>query len=471
MTLILLAMVMFFLQPIEHAVAGEVSYLGTTRDYQSPAGGSRTEIEEYAYRGDVEEGDLDKLKKIMPAGAWEGYIRVNLESDGGNFVEALKIGRYFWDRGVPTRIQAGKRCLSACAIIFMSGSSHGGDGLRIANLELHATGTLGFHAPFLLPEQLADVPQEQAGQLAIAAYKTALNSAVEFLRLQNLAGWPPTLIAELLAIQDPKSFIYVDTIDKARRWNIGVSGVRSPPFNRAMLPLLCGNPAYWEKGETSPGRGSLIGTDWRGMALGLTPDQFTIHHNGPDKTLYRFDPDESETPWCHVEVRESEGTASITLGSSTYLLPIWGGLGPQTKLATLAEEPSSGGSRFSGGDDRGASLPASGGRWNHNNSSMDVQITGNNLRILYEQPRPGMLRAGARPGSLLVDAQLVNGQINGDARLFNSRCGEFTYRVSGTMNGNNRIELRGRAPRVRPSSCQIFGYRDDHLVFERMPRN
>ena len=101
----------------------------------------------------------------------------------------------------------------------------------------------------------------------------------------------------------------------------------------------------------------------------------------------------------------------------------------------------------------------------HNGSIMDVQICdGGRLVISYSQPRAGMARAGAQPGSLLFDGvEGGGGTISGQSRLFSARCGVITYPVNGSRQGNT-IVLRGAAP-VRGNGCQVVRYRQDNLVF------
>jgi hypothetical protein len=71
------------------------------------------------------------------------------------------------------------------------------------------------------------------------------------------------------------------------------------------------------------------------------------------------------------------------------------------------------------------------------------------------KPRPGMLDAGARPGSLLFSGQVSDGQYSGTAYIFNSHCGAIPFQVKGPILDNDeRIMLTGQAPRVgRNCSC------------------
>jgi len=96
-----------------------------------------------------------------------------------------------------------------------------------------------------------------------------------------------------------------------------------------------------------------------------------------------------------------------------------------------------------------------------------VSLSADVVEIVYVQPRPGMLEAGARPGSLLFRGTFKGSRISGTAHIFNSRCGKFPYTVEGHASPDlSRIEMFGRAPRIRSASCTVVDHRDDVLVFQ-----
>jgi hypothetical protein len=81
----------------------------------------------------------------------------------------------------------------------------------------------------------------------------------------------------------------------------------------------------------------------------------------------------------------------------------------------------------------------------------------------YDQPRVGMMEAGARPGSLLFRGRSLEGRYIGTAYTFDSRCGP--YEVSGPILHNyERVVLSGQAPRVG-SDCRTRGVINDKLEF------
>jgi len=88
--------------------------------------------------------------------------------------------------------------------------------------------------------------------------------------------------------------------------------------------------------------------------------------------------------------------------------------------------------------------------WDHNGSVMYLVENGSSREFHYQQPRPGMLEAGARPGSLLFRGQVDNGQYFGTAYIFNRHCGQIPFQVKGpVLDDNERITLTGRGATSR----------------------
>jgi hypothetical protein len=104
--------------------------------------------------------------------------------------------------------------------------------------------------------------------------------------------------------------------------------------------------------------------------------------------------------------------------------------------------------------------------WDHNGSTVYLVAKGRSRKFFYNEPREGLLAAGARPDSLVFSGEAVGEQYRGTAYIFNSRCGRLPYPVSGPILENyRRVELQGRAPRV-DSNCRTIDYVDDLLVFQ-----
>lgn len=108
--------------------------------------------------------------------------------------------------------------------------------------------------------------------------------------------------------------------------------------------------------------------------------------------------------------------------------------------------------------------------WNHNGSLMRLDASGSARSFAYEQPRPGMEAAGARPGDVVFEGRREGAGYVGTAYIFNKNCGRFPYDVVGRVSPDDRrVVLEGQAPRVG-RDCRVDGTRRDVLVFDLVPQ-
>jgi hypothetical protein len=106
--------------------------------------------------------------------------------------------------------------------------------------------------------------------------------------------------------------------------------------------------------------------------------------------------------------------------------------------------------------------------WDHNGSVMYLVTNGSSREVYYQKPRPGMMDAGARPGSLLFRGEVNNGQYLGTAYIFNLQCGPIPFEVKGpVLDDDERIVLTGQAPRVG-RDCRSYGSYTSNLEFRRL---
>ena len=103
--------------------------------------------------------------------------------------------------------------------------------------------------------------------------------------------------------------------------------------------------------------------------------------------------------------------------------------------------------------------------YDHNGSTMEVQICDGEIFITYSAPRTGLAKLGIAPGTLLLNGRTSRSGRRGrrGGALFSAKCGEITYAVEGRF-GRTGLVLTGQAPR-RDASCRVTSFRDDELLF------
>jgi hypothetical protein len=235
-----------FLAVANYATAAEVSL------------SERSSLCKIILTGPIQEGDLDRLMRVAEAtfpseddvaeSTAENTLCLN--SPGGSFIEGIRIARYVFDRGIGTVVGDGDGCASACALIFMMGRAIGPE-VAFINRRLHVGGTLGFHRPSLV---LEDSGNFSSYDLELA-YDLAVSSLVEFVILANkMAPWSnvPMVKADLLErifATLGRDMFFVDTVEKAARWDIELIGINYPEeIDEVRAYYACENALQWEVG-------------------------------------------------------------------------------------------------------------------------------------------------------------------------------------------------------------------------------
>ena len=109
--------------------------------------------------------------------------------------------------------------------------------------------------------------------------------------------------------------------------------------------------------------------------------------------------------------------------------------------------------------------------WDHNGSVVYLLALGAAREFHYKEPRAGMVEAGARPGALLFRGTVANGQFAGTAFIFDRRCGQLPYSVSGPiLDHDERVVLTGEAPLVG-AKCRVQGHFTEVLEFRLQNAN
>ncbi len=184
--------------------------------------------------GQIEEGDFQAIQDSSIG--WGDTLC--LDSPGGSLAEGLKIARYLVSNSIGTRLEADVRCYSACAIIFMSGSSTI-DVFVSPRRSMHVAADLGFHAPYLITPN--DVYDRQAVELA---YAVAVSQMAELMDIGTHPYAPGEgsisvrLFLEMLK-RGPYELFMIDTPGRALEYEIELFGAPTPLWNKDTLCQAC----------------------------------------------------------------------------------------------------------------------------------------------------------------------------------------------------------------------------------------
>jgi uncharacterized protein YecT (DUF1311 family) len=202
--------------------------------------------------GKIVPGDFARLKAALGNDYEPSFAgpTMCLNSPGGDFVEALKVAD-FVSKGISTTVGENAKCISACAWIFMAGTSLATGGVRTWTRIMDAKAALAFHAPYLDPASFVNSPGSNV-QTTIADTIAAYNQAVAELAkgLLHVAQRydspatsplvPSSLLAEALLHVGPDDLLRIDTVQSAVRWGINVGGYASVvPKSREDLVRGC----------------------------------------------------------------------------------------------------------------------------------------------------------------------------------------------------------------------------------------
>ena len=244
----------------------------------------------YKLTGTIGNGDLEKFEEV----AIDGGL-LCLDSPGGSFGEAVRFIEFMHSKKMQgTRLEAGTRCESACALIFMAGIHHSFEVGEFAWREMHHTARLGFHSPALV------VPQGQYDESAVdSAYKIALKSVSDainkLVRKRDFDGgiWFETSLLAAMLATPPDSMTYVETVGQAGQWSIKVRPkLAAFPLNDDNLKTMCMNVMGWSRDMSAP---TGIAADEKYLtvnrAKGPTPDveKWSVSEAGMWERGCRFD--------------------------------------------------------------------------------------------------------------------------------------------------------------------------------------
>ncbi len=217
--------------------AGEISEVG---DFDSEC--------TYKFTGQVEPGDAAKVKALNTFGA--GGASLCLDSPGGSLSEGIAMFDVIWNKQMHTRVIAGDRCESACALAWLGGGvSEGTLAINFPSRSIQPGAVLGFHAPSL---NLPPDNNYPAGQVE-DAFGIALKAAEGLFDIKLTTQDDADALNDYLyarTLETPGYDMYhIDTVGDALLANVQVSAARAPEtLTRANILALCENAFLMEQG-------------------------------------------------------------------------------------------------------------------------------------------------------------------------------------------------------------------------------
>ena len=428
---------------------------------------------------DIKSGSQCGVDPLSTSSGYYGHYILQLESPGGNYVEALQIANLVVDRYVATYVAPNSECLSACALIFMSGMRHIGDGERLRSRTMHHTAKIGFHSPFLEAVTTQGLPPELMATLMSDAYENAISAAAQLTVLAIKARWEQGFVNIVLRVPATE-FVYIDTVGKASDWGVSVTGLEIRISDlESDLENACINYNYW-KSDSAGLNAALTEKFDPSTTLAPTRDDFQNAKNedifksrdvGSSKFVELSFGTEWDGEWCRFifftedTFELAEPIGNISEFETIHIIPSYVNL---NSLSDYESEKKNNVKPF---------LEATQiiKTWDHNGSTMSLDISDdNNVIIAYQVPRDGLEKIGIAEGTILFEGVINGKNIVGKSRLFSSKgCPTLIYDVIGELplRENKEFILRGQVP-IRGKGCSIVGYKSTgsnaNLIFSQI---
>ena len=204
--------------------------------------------------GQIQDGDTAAFAKLEQANPREGngdeLFRnlLCLDSPGGSLTEGIELAKYLSDNRIGTRIEANASCLSACSIAFMAGTLGGNEEITGIDRQMDVFGTLGFHRPSIS----LNTDKQFSDKAIVKSFDLALEATLNFVQLANYRQHlsPDVMVKsdliEAMFSHRGEDFFYIDTVDKAARWDIQITGYDAPrQIGLAEAWNVCENMGHW----------------------------------------------------------------------------------------------------------------------------------------------------------------------------------------------------------------------------------
>lgn len=167
--------------------------------------------------GMIEDGDANRLRALLtelrrntaraPA---KPLAVVEMNSIGGDIIEAMKLGYMFQEFGVATVVRSGDSCLSACALAFLGGAERQSALETTPARTVEVGGSLGFHNFYLNPNHERSYDAATPREGIARGFNDAKGAASRLVRYSASLGVDANFIARMLG-RPPEAWDYAET--------------------------------------------------------------------------------------------------------------------------------------------------------------------------------------------------------------------------------------------------------------------
>lgn len=206
--------------------------------------------------GVIEPGDAEKLEKVVQSRFDSKTSPTHgdslcLDGPGGSLDAAVTMAMRLRASSVSAIVPPNASCLSACAVVFMGGSSRQNRIAKNARF-MFATSRVGFHAPSL-EVQNGSYDKETVAKAFDVAVSALGRIAIQLSRpewAETTVKFPYSLLGAMLDYRG-QNFLMIELVEHAGVWDIEVIGLRSAKPTERSLKNLCDNALRWVKDQPS----------------------------------------------------------------------------------------------------------------------------------------------------------------------------------------------------------------------------
>lgn len=172
---------------------------------------------------------------------------LELSSSGGDLLEGIRIGYLLREFEVATLVRKGDACMSACALVFLGGTSASVLPAPVPDRRIEIGGQVGFHTYTTDPSAVSGAARGDATALVARAFGLARAGASTLVRFAADMGVDIDFIADIIS-RPPDQWRYVQTTeDFLNAGACPVGSLPSPPLPERQAANICNHATGWSR--------------------------------------------------------------------------------------------------------------------------------------------------------------------------------------------------------------------------------